>query len=287
MKEAEEARVGLYLSLLRNVLSRYGFEPPVSLREVRTKRNLRGTIVSAMNRVLSRWDYVVAERRRFDAVRRKSGLDWPDQAETMIGLERLDNLAFCVRRVLADGIPGDLVETGVWRGGACIFMMGVLRACGDLEKKVWLCDSFEGLPRPASASSPDSAGVPFWEFPELAVSDREVVGNFEKYGLWDEERVRIVKGWFSETLPNAPIDEIALLRLDGDMYDSTMVALRSLYPKVSIGGYCIVDDYGCVPACAQAVDEFRREHRIEEAVERIDQHGVFWRKASPRRGVEA
>jgi O-methyltransferase len=112
---------------------------------------------------------------------------------------------------------------------------------------------------------------------ELAVSLDEVRANFEKYGLLDEQ-VRFLEGWFRETLPSAPIEELALIRLDGDMYESTYVALESLYPKLSLGGYLIVDDYGAVPTCRLAVDDFRRAHGIAEEMTPIDWTGIYWRK---------
>jgi len=80
--------------------------------------------------------------------------------------------------------------------------------------------------------------------------------NFRKYDLLDRQ-VRFLKGWFSETLPGCPIERLAVLRLDGDMYESTMDALKHFYPKLSAGGYLIVDDYGAAPACKTAIHEFR------------------------------
>jgi O-methyltransferase len=90
--------------------------------------------------------------------------------------------------------------------------------------------------------------------------------------------VRFLVGWFHETLPGAPIDRLALLRLDGDTYTSTMDTLRALYPKLSIGGFCVIDDYFALPGARQATDDFRAEHRITEQVEQIDWSGMFWRR---------
>jgi O-methyltransferase len=86
---------------------------------------------------------------------------------------------------------------------------------------------------------------------ELAVSLEQVKANFDRYGLLDDQ-VRFLKGWFRDTLPVAPIERLAVLRLDGDMYESPMDTLVNLYPKLSEGGYVIVDDYGAIPACRQA-----------------------------------
>jgi hypothetical protein len=111
----------------------------------------------------------------------------------------------------------------------------------------------------------------------LAISLDEVRTNFERYGLLDEQ-VRFLQGWFKDTLPAAPIARIALLRLDGDMYESTMDALRALYAKVSVGGIVIVDDYGAVAACKQAINDFRAEHRIDAPIIDIDGIGAWWTK---------
>jgi O-methyltransferase len=112
---------------------------------------------------------------------------------------------------------------------------------------------------------------------ELAVSLDHVKSNFSRYGLLDE-RVHFLHGWFKDTLPNAPIERLALIRLDGDMYSSTMDSLLNLYPKLSVGGYVIIDDYGGIEACRKAVDEFRANRRIEAPITKIDRLGVYWKK---------
>ena len=117
--------------------------------------------------------------------------------------------------------------------------------------------------------------------PELAVSLEQVQANFARYGLLDEQ-VRFLPGWFRDTLPTAPIRRLALLRLDGDLYESTWIALESLYPKLSPGGFAIVDDYGAIPACRAAVDEFRAAERITESLIEIDWTGVYWRRGGVR-----
>jgi len=217
------------------------------------------------------------ETRPYDAHLRVHGRDWPGQAHTMIGLPRLDNLQFCVQDVLARGVPGDLIETGVWRGGAVILMRGVLKAFGVTDRTVWAADSFEGLPPPDPERYPRDAGLDFSRFQELAVSLPEVQENFRRYDLLDE-RVRFLKGWFKDTLPGAPIERLAVLRIDGDLYESTMDALTHLYPKLSPGGYCIVDDYYDIEPCRQAVTDYRERHGVRDEIVRIDWTGVFWRK---------
>lgn len=160
-------------------------------------------------------------------------------------------------------------------------MKACLEAYGDAKgRQVWVADSFRGLPSPSPDAYPPDTGLDLWRWRELAVSLDEVRANFAKYGLLDEA-VRFLKGWLKDTLPAASIEQLALLRIDVDMYESTMDALRWLYPKVSVGGYVIVDDYGAIPACRQAVDDFRAECSIREALCPVDWTAVYWRKEMP------
>ena len=213
---------------------------------------------------------------KFDTQLREYGWDWPSVAHTMIGEKRLANVRYLAESVLGDGIEGDFIETGVWRGGACILMRGVLNAHGVKDRCVWLADSFEGLPPPDEVKYPADAGDKFYTFPELSVSLEQVKRNFEKYGLLDDQ-VKFLKGWFKDTLPYAPIQKLALLRLDGDMYESTMDALQALYGKVSVGGYVIVDDYHVVAGCKRAVHDFLSERNLSPILEEIDGVGIYWK----------
>ena len=199
-------------------------------------------------------------------------------AHTMIGRKRLDNLQYCMETVLDDGVPGDFLEAGVWRGGACIFMRGVLAAYGIADRAVWVADSFEGVPR---STHPNDLGVDLSVdvLPVLAVPLEQVRELFDRYDLLDDQ-VRFLKGWFKDTLQAAPIDRLALLRLDGDLYESTMDALVPLYDKVAPGGFVIVDDYHSCAPCQRAIDDFRSARGIEEPMEKIDEQSVFWRKRS-------
>jgi O-methyltransferase len=216
---------------------------------------------------------------RMDPDKRLGGLDWPPDAETMIGTKRLQNLRDCVRTVVQDEIPGDLIETGVWRGGACIFMRGALKAYGDNSRTVWLADSFQGLPRPNAEKYPEDAADTHWKRSDvLGISLDQVKSNFARYHLLDD-RVRFLKGWFSETLPTAPIQSLAILRLDGDMYESTMDALSSLYPRLSPGGFVIVDDYFYTKSCEAAISDYREANGIVDPIIKIDDDAVFWRRS--------
>jgi O-methyltransferase len=190
----------------------------------------------------------------------------------------MENIQQCAEQVIRDGIPGDFIETGVWRGGACIFMRGILKAYADTSRKVWVADSFQGLPPPDTSRYPADAGDKLFTMGGLAVGVDQVKHNFERYGLLDDQ-VRFLTGWFKDSLPTAPIEQVAVARLDGDLYESTMDALTALWPKVSVGGFVIVDDYGAIEACKQATDEFRAAESIADELVQIDWTGYYWRRS--------
>ncbi|MGO9385595.1 MAG: TylF/MycF/NovP-related O-methyltransferase [Mycobacterium sp.] len=243
----------LYLDLIRRNLTRYGMRERMPVGWPLRRRLLFKTL-------------------------RRMGARWPAEAETMIGMERLTSLQRCVETVLADDIPGDLVECGVWRGGACILMRAVLAAYGDETRCVWLADSFAGLPRPDAATYKADKGQRGDLFAGiLAVSETEVRENFQRYGLLDDQ-VQFLPGWFKDTLHDAPIDRIAVLRLDGDLYESTIQALDALYPRLSPGGFCIIDDYRALKSCRQAVTDYRAKHGVSAEIVDIDWTCVLWRK---------
>jgi hypothetical protein len=206
------------------------------------------------------------------------------QAVSMLSLHRLNHLQSCIEDVLAHEIGGDLIETGVWRGGATIFMRAALKAYDATDRIVWVADSFEGLPEPDADKFPLEAkahqgSVMKKTYKHFAVSLEDVQRNFSAYGMLDDH-VRFLKGWFKDSLPTAPIEALAILRLDGDFYESTRDALVNLYDKLSIGGYAIIDDYGETgwTYCRKAVDEFRLERGIEEPLLPVDLKSFFWRK---------
>lgn len=214
---------------------------------------------------------------KIDRQKRILGRDWPINAHTMIGLKRLDNIQFCIDQILKNNIPGDFIEAGVWRGGACILMRGILEAYNIRDRVMWVADSFKGLPKPDLKGFPQDKGVWLHEFKYTAVSLSEVKDNFKTYGLLDKQ-VKFLKGWFKDTLPKAPIKKLALIRADGDMYQSTMDILTNLYPKLSPGGFMIVDDYVAMPQCREAVNDFRRSFNIKDKIQTIDGRGIFWQK---------
>jgi len=202
--------------------------------------------------------------------------DRPRFAQTMVGLRRLDNVQECVEEVLATDVRGDLIETGVWRGGVAIFMRGLLAAHGVRDRIVFAADSFEGLPEPNPEEYPADDGDELHTIDALAVSRAEVERNFDLYGLLDDQ-VRFLEGWFRDTLPVVRERSWAVVRLDGDMYESTTDALVNLYPGLSVGGFLIIDDYAHTP-CRQAVEDYRTAHGIDEPIKRIDFTGAFWQR---------
>ncbi|HVS29618.1 MAG TPA: TylF/MycF/NovP-related O-methyltransferase [Solirubrobacteraceae bacterium] len=265
-----------YLELLKGCLTRslFGEEhTPVVLH----RGTWRHALFSPAQRLFAIGNIELVRNVPLNPDARAEGRDLPAHAETMIGLRRLENIHDCVSDVLRTGVPGDLVETGVWRGGATIFMRAILKAYGDTERKVWVADSFEGLPRPDMKRWPQDAGDKLWAIDHLAVSLDDVRGNFARYGLLDDQ-VKFLPGFFADTLPSAPIEQIAVLRLDADMYGSTMEALDALYPKLSPGGYTIVDDYWFLESCRQAVTDYRARYGINDPIKRIDWTGVWWQK---------
>lgn len=269
-----------YLTLLKACLTRTLFETELDPVAVKGGSGLRARLGAwHLQRTLDRMGLELARTKAVDRSRRDTGRDHPRTAETMIGLARLDNIEECVTAVLRDGVPGDLIETGVWRGGATIFMRAILEAYGDPSRQVWVADSFEGLPKPDAAAYPVDAGDTHWTKDHLAISVEQVQANFARYGLLDD-RVRFLKGWFKDTLPSAPIEHLAVMRLDGDMYESTIQALDALYPKLSVGGFVIIDDYGDIVSARKATEDFRAAHGIDDPIVPIDHAGVYWRRSA-------
>lgn len=273
IKQDEPTAADLYLDLMKKCLANliYGelegwpVEPQNAL-----KRKIVATFRARGMKLV--WD------RPYDPQARLMGQDRPAGAHTMMGIKRLENLQHCVEDVLRQGVGGDLIETGVWRGGGTIFMRAILKAHAVTDRRVWVADSFAGLPTPDPAKYPADTGDIHYTLKDLAISVDQVKANFEKYGLLDDQ-VRFLKGWFSETLPTAPIERLAVIRLDGDMYESTMDALSALYPKLSRGGYLIVDDYA-LAGCEKAVTDYRTANNIGEEILPIDGCAVYWQRAS-------
>jgi O-methyltransferase len=270
--ESAESAAELYLDLLKRVLTRTLFDEEV--RPVRPQGRANRLLFGLLELLARRKHMEIVRRVPINQSVREVGRDWPPDAETMIGLRRLDNLHALIRTVVKENVPGDLLEAGVWRGGASIFARAVLKAYGVTDRRVWVADSFQGLPKPSLA---EDEGDTHWTYSKLAVPVRQVQRNFARYGLLDD-RVSFLEGWFRDTLATAPIERLAILRLDGDMYESTMDGL-ALYDKVSPGGFVIVDDYGNVEACRRATDDFRLAYGIEEPLVEVDWACSYWRRS--------
>lgn len=268
---------GLYLDLLKKVLiNELDLENKLRTEYIQEclTQNREPYLVTARDiRILrtERYEQLKTEQRE-GRYRLKS--DSPYYPFTLIGKARLDNIQECLDTIRLDNIPGDCIETGVWRGGATLFMRAYLKAYGMTDRTVWLADSFQGLPKPGHVLEKD---YDFYTYDVLSVGQELVRMNFELFGLMDGQ-VRFLPGWFKDTLPAAPIEKLALMRLDGDMFESTLDSLTALYPRLSPGGYVIVDDYGVLDCCRHAVHAYRVRHRITCPLERIDHTGVFWRK---------
>ena len=211
--------------------------------------------------------------------RRRVGSDWPADAETMVGLARLKNVLNLIFFINGERprIDGDFMECGVWRGGCAIMMAAAQRETKLSFKRyvpdrtIWVADSFQGCPPP---SLPQDAGDVHHTMRFLSVSRAEVEANFKRYGLL-RDNVKFLEGWFKDTLPG-PVEKLALLRIDCDLYESTMQVLEAMYPKMSKGGYVIVDDYGAVLGCKLAVDEYRAKNNITSQIVHVDWTGIWW-----------
>jgi hypothetical protein len=222
--------------------------------------------------------HVMSRELEGDQLRfRTAGMDWPLHGLTMVGLARLDDLQACVESVIADGVPGEFIEAGTWRGGASMLMRATLDSLGAHDRHLYVADSFQGFP----AKEKDPAGgydleVDLAAVDFLAIPVDEVRANFARLGL--EHDVTFVPGFFQDTLLGMGDHRWAIARLDGDTYDATRFSLDALYPNLEIGGYLVIDDYVQIDQCREAVDDFRREHGITEPLVEVDWSGARWRR---------
>jgi O-methyltransferase len=273
------AGTALYLDLLKKSLTGSLYDESAwQWLESKPVGGARGLVRGALIKLFRMKSVILLKATPFDRHKRETGEDWPLVGFTMVGHRRLDNIRDCIARVIADDIPGDFVECGVWRGGSAIFAKAVLNAYGAADRKIWLADSFEGMPvlKDKGDLAHEKTDPDLSWFRYLAVSREDVENNFRRFDLFDDG-VKFIKGWFSETLPTAPIEQIAILRLDGDHYSSTMDALNALYHKVSKGGFVIIDDYVAYAGCKAAVTEFRAKRGITSELTKIDEWAVYWR----------
>lgn len=267
----------LYLQLMKKTLTHSLWpEPPIPLQTFNYARSFpKKQMISIVTSTLAKMDLQIGKLSNIGTRERKQG-HWSSVTETMIGIDGLDNIQFCVEKVLEDNIKGDLIETGAWRGGACIFMRAILAAYGVTDRCVYVADSFKGLPKPDDSRFPVDKHDRHWANQFLAVSINQVQENFRKYDLLDDQVV-FLEGWFKDTLPPLESKQFAVIRLDGDMFESTWQALTYLYPQLSPGGFCIIDDYH-LDGCRKAVDEYRANQGITSPIQPTEANPVYWRK---------
>lgn len=229
---------------------------------------------------------------------------------TMIGTRRLDNTQQLLQVVISEHVPGDFIETGTWRGGSAMFAAAVLNVYqqlgagateGQPGRWVWLADSFSGIPAVRPKLYPADSqhmGAEMLSMDEHN-SARQVLASFKELGLYeDRAAIRILQGYFNETLPEPRKQEVfakrkfCLIRLDGDTYESTIQGLEALYPHLAVGGFVVVDDYMDWYGARMAVQDYRSAKKIrdpiapvfhenvrfEEAQQGEIPRGVWWRK---------
>jgi O-methyltransferase len=185
---------------------------------------------------------------------------------TLLWKPRLMHLAQVIAELEEKGVAGDLIETGCWMGGACIFMRAVLDELGNTSRKVYAADSFQGVPVPDTENYPIDAYSTHHKSEMLTAPLEQVRENFTRRGYLDDRTV-IVPGWFKDTMPplKPASGRWALLRLDGDIYESTMQVLETQYDFLSQGGYAIIDDFGSDVGASHAARDFLyRIGRIEK-----------------------
>jgi O-methyltransferase len=199
---------------------------------------------------------------------------------TMVAEASLVDLALQVKQVLVGNILGDFVECGVWRGGAAFLMAELLRQTGVTGRKVWLFDSFEGLPSPALIDGPAAMAYAKntkspWYFDNCHASVDEVQTTAAELGL--ASYTEIVKGWFDQTLPNnrERVGSIALLRIDCDWYSSVKCCLDNLYDQVADRGFVVLDDYYTWDGSAIAVHEFLGSRGLSNRIETLPSDGCY------------
>jgi O-methyltransferase len=268
-----------YIDLLKKVLSDYHHLNMPEYRPLYPEPKMQIKLLRLFDKLLRSGNYAICSINEVSKDTLMNGTGRTVYADTMIGMKRLDNIEYCIKDIIKNNVEGDFIELGVWRGGAVILMRALLKEMNITDRSIWVADSFNGLPPPNPSKYPADKGDRHSKYDELSISEDDVKHNFEKYGLLDEQ-VKFLKGWFKDTLPVAPIKKLALLRLDGDMYESTMDGLVHLYPKLSKGGYIIIDDWGALPACRKAVEDYRNQHSITEEIITIDWTGVYWKKTN-------
>jgi O-methyltransferase/8-demethyl-8-(2,3-dimethoxy-alpha-L-rhamnosyl)tetracenomycin-C 4'-O-methyltransferase len=190
---------------------------------------------------------------------------------TLLSKSQLDLIEHALVTVERNKVPGDLIEAGIWRGGAVIFMRAMLDAYAVRKRRVFAADSFAGIPLNTRATGdPVDKWTDRW-----AASLEDVKGNIRRFGLLDQ-RIEFIIGFFEDTLGSLANERFAIARLDSDSYDSVETSLEHLYPRLSKGGFLIIDDWH-LAGCRQAVEDYRARNGIFDPVEVVDGNG-YWVK---------
>jgi len=211
----------------------------------------------------------------FQPIARKYGLDWPPMGYTMVGTARLENFRAAIEEVNRKKIPGDVMELGVWRGGAMIMATAVSKEYksmgGTMDRRMYVLDAFEDIP--ASSYGVSRAF--------LFNTEAAVIDHFKTYNAYDSN-VHFVRGLFKNTVPKMATDDsiqqIAVLRVDGNFYDSYQDSLYYMYGKVPVGGIVIFDDVMSHKAVMRCWLDFKADHGLPEELNRIDVHSAWFRK---------
>ena len=209
--------------------------------------------------------------RHYDRGASKWRIDPQSRPMTLLSAAQLDIIEQAVLDIEQRNVPGDLIEAGIWRGGAIIFMRALLKAYGIDNRQIIAADSFEGIPQNVTFKHDP---VDSWQ-DRWAASLLEVKGNIERLGLLDD-RIEFLPGYFADSLGAMQKRDFALIRLDSDSYDSVMTSLEHLYPRLSPGGIIIIDDWHLV-GCRFAVDAYRKQHDITEVIVARDGN-AYWIK---------
>ncbi|NUO50187.1 MAG: macrocin O-methyltransferase [Polyangiaceae bacterium] len=274
---APDPNAGMYLDLLRRTITREVVDDPGRVFAPRGGR-LRSRLARAVVALLAERKLTVVRQTHHTLEERLEGWGWPGQAESMSGSRRLEFLQRVIYVLEKDGIRGDFFEGGCWRGGAVILMLGALRALGIDDRKVWAADSFDGYPRPTDSSTAQDRLL-YDERGYFAISVEEFEANVRRFELMSDALV-ILQGYFDRSIPSADIKELALIRIDIDGYEGVHMILEHLYPKLSPGGFVLIDDYS-VAGARRAVDEHLAKHAPEAVLRPIPQRkekSVYFRK---------
>lgn len=265
---AEARQRDRYLWLLKRALTNLIY-PEYDLRIAFLQAEGAGLEPVAQSRALR--DIRTQRPEAFRAVvdGKLTGREPAQRSHTAAGLFRLSGLERCVETLLAGGVAGDFLDAGVGQGGAAIFLRALQEAHGSGERRTWLADAFQGPSADASDIDPNAT----W----LTLDEAGVRDHFRRYDLLGPN-VCFISGVLADALGGAKTGPLALLRIDVRAVDATTSALEALYDRVVPGGFVIVDDYGATPACREAVDGFRLQRGLGEALHWTDAECVFWRK---------